>query len=100
MTLEDLLRIAISQEAVDRQMEIIVSNAGADQVNVVGGSKPSTRGKMCFVRGRDARFSRDDAYPARGETCRKCGAIGHSKVRCPQVVQRDGVELICRIYTA
>ena len=34
-TLEDLLTIASSQETVDRQMNVMVSNAGADQVNVL-----------------------------------------------------------------
>ena len=38
LILEDLLRIVRSQEAVDRQMKVMVSNAGADQVNVVGGN--------------------------------------------------------------
>ena len=42
LTLEDLLGIVRSQEAVDRQMKVIVSNAGADQVNVVGGNKRSS----------------------------------------------------------
>ena len=75
-----------SQEAVFAKMKMMVSNAGADQVNVVGGSKRSTRSKMRFACGKDGHFSRDKRCPARGETCRKCGGIGHFKARCLQVV--------------
>ena len=71
----------------------MVSNAGADQVNVVGVSKRSTGSKMCFACSKDGHFNRDKRCPARGETCRKCGSIGHFKARCPQVVQRGGEEL-------
>ena len=42
LTLEDLFGIVRSQEAVDRQMKVMVSNAGANQVNVVGGNKRSS----------------------------------------------------------
>ena len=71
MTLEDLLRIARSQQAVDRQMKMMMSNAGADQVDVVGGSKRSSRSKICFACDEDGHFSRDKRCPAR-----KCGEIG------------------------
>lgn len=50
-TLEDLLRIARLQEAVDRQTKVKVSNAGADQVNMVGGSKRSARCRVCYACG-------------------------------------------------
>ena len=46
LTLEDLLRTARSQEAVDRQMKVMVSNTGADQVNVVGENKRSARSRV------------------------------------------------------
>ena len=49
LTLEDLLRIARSQEAVDRQMKLMVSNAGADQVNVVGGNNGSVQLEAEYV---------------------------------------------------
>ena len=57
LTLEDLLRIARSQEAVDRQMKVMVSNAGADQVNVVGGNKRSAKSRVCYACGLDGHFS-------------------------------------------
>ena len=46
LTLEDLFRIARSQEAVDRQMKVMISNAGADQVNVVGAGGGQRLGKF------------------------------------------------------
>ena len=57
LTLEDLLRIARSQEAVDRQMKVMVSNAGADQGKVVGGNKRSARSRLCYAYGLDGHFS-------------------------------------------
>ena len=93
MTLEDLLKIAWSQEAVDRQMKMMESNAGADQVNVVGESKHLTGSEICFACGKDGHFSRDKKCPTRGETCWKCGSIGHFEVRCPPAVRQGGGEL-------
>ena len=93
MTLEDLLRIVRSQDAVDRQMKLMVSNTGADQVNVVGGNKHSSRSRVCYACGLDGHFSGDKRCPARGQACRRCEGIGHFRVRCPQVVQRGGGEL-------
>ena len=92
LTLEDLLRIARSQEAVDRQMKVMVSSAGADQVNVVGGNKRSARSRVCYACGLDGHFSGDKRCPARGQACRRCGGIGHFRVRCPQVMQRGSGE--------
>ena len=93
LTLEDLLRIARSQEAVDCQIKVMVSNAGADQVNVVGGNKHSARSRVCYACGLDGHFSGDKRCPARGQACRRCGGIGHFRVRCPQVVQQGSGEL-------
>ena len=87
LTLEDLLRIASSQQAVDRQMKVMVSKEGADQVNVVGGNKCSARGRVCYACGLHGHFSGHKRCPARGQACRRCGVIGHFSVRCPQVVQ-------------
>lgn len=70
MTLEDLLRIARSQEAVDCQMKMMVPNAGAEQVTVVGVSKLTTRSKICFASDKDGHFSRSKRCPAR-----KCGSM-------------------------
>lgn len=47
-----------SQEAVDRLMKLMVPNVGADQVNVVDGSKRSTRSKISFAFDKDGHFSR------------------------------------------
>ena len=93
LTLEDLLRIARLQEAVDRQMKVMVSNAGADQVNVVGGNKRLARSRVCYACGLNGYFSGDKRCPACGQACRRCGGIGHFRVRCPQVVQRGSGEL-------
>ena len=89
LTLEDLLRIARSQEALDRQMKVMVSNTGADQVNVVGGNKRSARSRVCYACGLDGHFRGDK----RCQACRRCGGIGHFRVRCPQVMQRGSGEL-------
>ena len=52
VSLNDLLRIARSQEAVDRQMKVMGTNASANQVNAVGEksnmNKHSARVKICF----------------------------------------------------
>ena len=92
LTLEDLFRVARSQEVVDRQMNMMVSNAGA-QVNVVGESNRSARSKICFACGKDGHFSRVKRCPARGVTCRNCGCTEHFKARCRQGVQPGGGEL-------
>lgn len=67
-------------------MKVMVSNTGADQVNVVGGNKRSARSRVCYACGLDGHFSGDKRCPARGQACRRCGGIGHFRVRCPQVV--------------
>lgn len=55
--LKDLLRIARSQEAVDCQMKVMVTNADASQVNAVGGKKCSGGNKICYGCGLDGYFS-------------------------------------------
>ena len=86
MTLKDLLKIARSQEAVDRLMKLMVSNAG------VGRNKRSACSKICYACGHDGDFSRDKRRPARGQIFLKCGGIGHFKDRCPQGLQSGAVE--------
>ena len=71
-------------EPVDRQM---VSNAGADQVNVVGGNKCSTGSRVCYACGLDGYFNGDQRCPAHCQACRRCGGIGYFRVRCPQDMQ-------------
>ena len=59
-----------SQEAVDRLMKMMVSNVGADQVNVVGGSKRSTRSRISFAfDDKDGHFSRGWSFQQRQEVC-------------------------------
>lgn len=108
LTLDDLLRIARSQEAVDRQLKQFSAdqmsnpandqgnNQKNDQVNAVGGKLDGRKAKICFGCGREGHFSGDKKCPARGRACRKCGVIGHFKVKCPQVQQRSGGELRSR----
>ena len=105
LTLDDLLRIARSQEAVDRQLKQFSAdqmnnqandqgnNQKNDQVNAVGGKSDGQKAKICFGCGQEGHFSGDMKCPARGRACRKCGGIGHFKVKCPQVQQRSGGEL-------
>ena len=56
-------------------------------------------GKQRFVLvvvNQEGHFSGDKKCPARGRACRKCGVIGHFKVKCPQVQQRSSGELRSR----
>ena len=71
--LKDLVRIARFQEAVDRQMKVMATNVGADQVNAVRGNKRSGRNKICYGCGLEGNLSGDRKSSARGEACRKCG---------------------------
>ena len=102
VSLDDLLRIARSQEAVDRQMKVMGTNASADQENTVGGkssiNKHSARVKICFGFGQDGHFRGDKRCPARDQACRRCGGIGHFMVRCPQLQSRTRGE--CRGSTS
>ena len=63
VSLDDLLRIARSQEAVDRQMKVMGTNVSANHVNAVGGkssmNKHSARVKICFGCGQDGHFRGD-----------------------------------------
>ena len=98
LTLDDLLRIARSQEAVDRQLKQYgtdqVNNQLSDQVNAVGdksdGNTRSGKGKKCFSCDQEGHFSGDRKCPARDCACRMCGVIGHLKVKCPRARQRGG----------
>ena len=81
LTLDDLLRIARSQEAVDRQLTQYstdqVNNQLTDCVNAVGdksdGNTHSGKGKKCFSCDQEGHFSGDKKCPARDRACRVCG---------------------------
>ena len=98
LTLDDLLRIARSQEAVDRQLTQYstdqVNNQLTDRVNAVGdksdGNTRSGKGKKCFSCDQEGHFSGDKKCPACDRACRVCGVIGHVKVKCPRARQRGG----------
>ena len=72
LMLDDLLRIARSQEAVDRQLKQYgtdqVNNQLADKVNVVGdksdGNTRSRKGKKCFSCDQEGHFSGNKKCPA------------------------------------
>ncbi|XP_068758051.1 uncharacterized protein [Montipora capricornis] len=98
LTLDDLLRVARSQEAVDRQLKQYgtdqVSNQLTGQVNAVGdksdGNTRSEKEKKCFSCDQEGHFSGDRKCPARDRACRMCGIIGHFRVKCPRARQRGG----------
>ena len=91
VTLDELLRVARSQEAVDRQLKQYSTDQADNQVNAVGGrlygNKNPRKAKTCFSCGQEGHFSQDKKCPARGQTCRKCGETGHFKVKCPRLHQ-------------
>ena len=94
LTLDDLLRIARSQEAVDRQLTQYstdqVNNQLTDHVNAVGdksdGNTRSRKGKKCFSCDQEGHFSGDKKCPARDRACRMCGVIGLLKLHAPGLV--------------
>ena len=69
------------------------NNQKNDQVNPVGGKWDGRKANICFGCGQEGYFSGDKKCPVRGRACRKCGGIGHFKVKCFQVQQRSGGEL-------
>ena len=95
VTLDDLLRVAKSQEAVDRQLKQYNTDQ-ADQVNAVrrkvDGNRNARKLKTCFSCVQERHFSHDKRCPTRVQARRKCGTIGHFKVKCPQLYQRGGVQ--------
>ena len=84
VTLNDLLKTARAQEAVDLQMVAMGGNANSEQVNNVTdtGLNRNVDRRSCFNCGRDDHFARDRRCPARGRKCDQCGEIGHFKVKC------------------
>ena len=96
--MDDLLRIARSQEAVDRQLKQYstdqVNNQLTDQVNAVGdksgGNTRSGKGKKCFSCDQERHFTGDKKCPVRDRACRIWGVIGHFKVKCPRARKGGG----------
>ena len=93
VSLDDLLRVARSQEAVDRQLKQYDTDQ-EDQVNAVTGKVDGNRNprklKTCFSCGQEGHFSQNKRCSARGQACRMRGTKGHFKVKCPQLYQRGG----------
>ena len=56
------------------------------------GNRNPRKMKTCFSCGREGRLNQDEKCPARGQAHRKCGTIGHFKVKCPQLYQRGGAQ--------
>ena len=87
LTLDDLLRIARSQEAVHRQLKQFSAdqmnnqenaqgnNQKNDQVNAVGGKLDGRKAKICFGCGQEGHFSGDKKCLARGRACWKCRTV-------------------------
>ena len=84
VTLNDLLKTARAQEAVDLQMVAMGGNANSEQINNVTdtGLNRNDDRRSCFNCGRDDHFARDRRCPARGRKCDQCGEIDHFKVKC------------------
>ena len=85
--LDDLLKISRTQEAVNRQMKVMVNaNASASQVNAVSGKTSgnthSGKVKKCFDCGLEGHFKGDYKCPARGKACRECGDYDHFRNQC------------------
>ena len=88
--LDDLLKIARTQEAVNRQMKVTVNaNASASQVNAVSGKTSgnthSDKVKKCFGCGLEGHFKVDYQCPVRGKACRECGDYDHFRNQCSWV---------------
>ena len=93
--LNDLLKIARTQEAVNRQMKVMVNaNASASQVSAVSvktsGNTHSNRVKKCFSCGLEGHFKGDYKCPARGKACTECGDYDHFRNQCSWVHRHGG----------
>ena len=55
-----------------------------------GGARGGKKPKICFGCGREGHFAGDKSCPARDQACRRCGKIGHFRVRCTQGHRNGG----------
>ena len=51
-----------------------------------------TKMKTCFSCGQEGHLSQGKRCLMQGQACRKCGAIGHFKVKWPQLYQQSGAQ--------
>ncbi|PFX12923.1 Uncharacterized protein K02A2.6 [Stylophora pistillata] len=95
VTLGDLLRVARSQEAVDRQLKQYNTDQ-VDRVNAVrgkvDGDKNPRKLKTCFSCGREVHFIQDWRCLARGQTCGKMRYDKPFQSQMPHLIQRGGAQ--------
>ena len=93
--LDDLLWVVRSQEAADLQLKQYNTNQG-DQLKAesgkVDGNRNPRKMKTCFSCGQEGHLSQGKRCLAQGQACRKRGAIGHFKVKWPQMYQPSGAQ--------
>ena len=87
--------VARSQEAVDQQLKQYNMDQG-DQLKAesgkVDGNRNRRKMKTCFSCGQEGHLSQGKRCLVQGQDCRKRGAIGHFKVKWPQLYQQSGAE--------
>jgi len=82
ITLSEALEIARSKEAAERQavnMEVKMEGREILRGEVNSIQRPPSK---CFRCGHGDHYAKDSKCPARKETCRKCGKIGHFQAQC------------------
>ena len=93
--LDDLLWVVRSQEAADLQLKQYNTDQG-DQLKAESGKVDANRNprkmKTCFSCGPEGHLSQGKWCLVQGQACIKCGAIGHFKVKWPQLYQQSGAQ--------
>ena len=93
--LDDLLWVVRSQQAADLQLKQYNTDQG-DQLKAESGKVDANRNprkmKTCFSCGLEGHLSQGKWYLVQGQACSKCSAIGHFKVKWPQLYQQSGAQ--------